>query len=305
MAVERVAPTRVHRFYRGGALIDRLRGEDGRDTEFPEDWVGSVVTANNPGRDDGLSRLDDGRLVRDAVAADPAHWGTPDVLVKLLDSAERLPVHTHPDRAFARAHLGSPYGKTEAWFVVATRGTEAEIWLGLRESIEPARYRAWIDGQDVDALLGSLHHLTVRAGDVVYVPAGVPHAIGAGALILEVQEPTDYSILCEWSGFPVDAEKAHLGIGWDLALQALRLDAYAPSLGLPPEAAEFFHVDDQAEPAGRFAVLVVLEGEGEIDGRPARPGDAFVIPARAESFAVAGDLRVVRCSGGSSDLERR
>jgi hypothetical protein len=52
MQLARVRPTRVYRFYRGGALIDRLRGEPERDTEYPEDWIGSVVAANNPGRDD-------------------------------------------------------------------------------------------------------------------------------------------------------------------------------------------------------------------------------------------------------------
>jgi mannose-6-phosphate isomerase len=295
MAVERVTPTRVYRFYRGGALIDRLRGEREQDTEFPEDWIGSVVAASNPGREDGLSRLADGRLLRDAVAADPGYWGEPSVLVKLLDSSERLPVHTHPDRPFARAHLGSPYGKTEAWIVVATRGANAEVWLGLRDGVERDVYRGWIDTQDTDTLLGSLNRLTVHAGDVVYVPAGVPHAIGAGALILEVQEPTDFSIVCEWDGFPIEPGKAHLGLGWDLAMEALRLEPYAPAPGLPPEAGEFFHVDETPEPAGRFAVLVVLEGDGEIGGHAARAGDAFVVPARAEPFDVSGEMRVARC----------
>jgi mannose-6-phosphate isomerase len=297
----RIRPTRVFRFYRGGALIDRLRGEAGHDGDFPEDWVGSVVPANNPGRDEpdaGLTRLAGGRLLRDAAAADPVYWGTPDVLVKLLDPAVRLPVHAHPDRAFAREHCHSAYGKTEAWIVVATREPEAEVWLGLREDVDAAEYRGWIDRQD-GALLESLHRMTVRAGDVVYVPAGVPHAIGAGALIVELQEPADLSIICEWKGFPIDPGDTHLGIGWDRALGALNLAAYEPELGLPSEAGAFFHVDEHVEPAGRFAVLLVLEGEGEVDGQPARPGDAFVVPAAAESIDASGGLRVMRCFGGA------
>lgn len=297
MTSHRVEPARVYRFYRGGAMIDRLRGEAGADTEFPEDWVASVTHASNPGRDEpeaGLARLADGRLVRDAVAADPAYWGEPSVLVKLLDPSTRLPVHAHPSREFARAHLGSEHGKTEAWIVVATREEEAEVWLGLRESVERARYRDWIARQDTHALLDSLNRITVRAGDVLFVPAGVPHAIGAGALIVELQEPTDFSVICEWDGFPVAADDAHLGLGWDRALDALRLDAFTPTFGLPPEAAAFFRADDRAEPAGRFAVLLVLEGEGLVDGEPARPGDAFVVPAAAATLAVEGDLRLLR-----------
>jgi mannose-6-phosphate isomerase len=300
MRPERVLPARVYRFYRGGALIDRLRGEPERDGDHPEDWVGSCVAARNPGRDEpeaGLSRLVRGPLLRDEV---DERWGRPDILFKLLDPVERLPVHAHPDRTFAGAHLGSPFGKTEAWIFLDAREGDSEAWLGLRDDVDPAQYREWIERQDTEALLGSLNRLTVSPGDVLYVPAGVPHAIGGGALIAELQEPTDFSIVCEWTGFPIAAEDAHLGLGWDVALDALRLEQFEPSLGLPPEAAGFFTVDDRAEPAGRFAVLLVLEGEGELAGERVRAGDAFVLPAACEPFEVRGDLRFLRATGGTA-----
>lgn len=299
MRPERVLPTRVYRFYRGGAMIDRLRGEPEHDGDHPEDWIGSVVAARNPGRDEpfaGLSRLASGELLRDAIKARPEAWGRPNLLVKLLDPVERLPVHAHPDRAFALEHLGSDYGKTEAWVIVATRDADAEAWLGLRDGVSREQYRAWIDAQDRDALLSSLNRLTVQAGDVLFVPAGVPHAIGAGALIVELQEPTDFSIVCEWDGFPISPEGAHLGLDWDVALDAFRLDAFEPSLGLPEN--EFFSVDDCPEPGGHFGVLLVLDGEGELAGERVRPGDAFVLPAACERFDVRGDFRVIRCLGG-------
>jgi mannose-6-phosphate isomerase len=302
LTVERLSPTRVYRFYRGGKLIGRLRGADEDDDVFPEDWVGSVTRASNPGRDDpeeGLSRLADGRLLENVIDADREYWlgdsATTGVLVKLLDPAERLPVHAHPDRAFARHHFGSPFGKTEAWIVLDTRETDGELWIGLRESVDPDTYRGWIERQDADALLNSLNRVTARAGDVFFVPAGVPHAIGAGMLIAELQEPTDYSIVCEWTGFPIAPEDADLGLGWDVALGALDLDRHEPVHGLPPEAAEFFWADDALEPAGRFAVLIVLEGEGVIDGQAARAGDTFAVPAAADRLAVSGDVRVLRC----------
>ena len=307
MNAERLAPTRVHRFYRGGALLGALRGEPAEDGFFPEDWVGSVTSAHNPGRHDpeeGLSRLLDGRLLRDVVSDDPLVWlGDAHVarfgksiglLVKLLDAGERLPVHAHPDREFARRALDSPFGKTEAWFVLCTRGDEAEVWIGLRESVERGRYLEWIDSQDVDSLLGSLNRISVRPGDVVYVPAGVPHALGAGVLIAEVQEPTDFSLLCEWSGFPIASEDSHLGLGWDAAVDALDLRAHEPVRSLPPESSAFFAVDDRAEASGRFAILLIIAGAGRLDGAEAGPGDAFAVPAVAEELRVEGDLRVLR-----------
>lgn len=288
-------------------MIGQLRGVPEPDDVYPEDWVGSVTPASNPGRDEpaaGLSVLADGRLLRDAITSEPDAWlganhlrrfGTSTgLLVKLLDAAVRLPVHAHPGRAFAREHFDTPFGKTEAWIVLATRGDKSEVWLGLRDPVEPQVYRGWIERQDTEALLGSLNHMTVRAGDIVFVPAGVPHAIGAGALIAEVQEPTDFSLICEWRGFPIAPDDSHLGIGWDGAIDALRLGRFEPTLGLPPEASEFFWVDSLPEPAGRFGVILIVEGRGEIGGVPARAGDAFAVPARCEPFDVSEDVKVLR-----------
>jgi mannose-6-phosphate isomerase len=305
---QRLSPTRVYRFYKGGALLERFQGAEGGDSDFPEDWVGSVTVASNPGRDEpqaGLSRLADGRLLRDAIASDPEGWtgradGATRLLVKLLDAAERLPVHAHPTRAFARRHLDSDAGKTEAWIVLETRRDASEVWIGLREDVDRATYRHWIDSQDRAALLDSLNRLPVRAGDVVFVPGGVPHAIGAGVLIAELQEPTDFSIVCEWTGFPIRPEDSHLGIGWDTALDALDLHAHTPVRELPEAAREFFWADERAEPAGRFAVWVVLDGSGTVGGEPARRGDCFAVPAAAAEIELSGDMRILRCLGPDS-----
>jgi mannose-6-phosphate isomerase len=304
----RLQSTRVYRFYRGGAQLGRFRGGRAEDGSFPEDWVCSVTPASNPGRDEpeaGLTRLEDGRLLRDAVAQDPEAWlgrahlerlgATTGLLVKLLDPAGRILVHAHPDRVFAARHLGSPFGKTEAWIVLATREDEGEAFVGLREAVQPEEYREWIERQDVECFLGSLNRVELRAGDLVYVPAGVPHAIGGGMLIAEVQEPTDFSLVCEWKDFPVRPEDAHLGLGWDTALQALDLRAHEPVRELPEEAAAFFWADERIEPAGRFASLIVLEGEGEIADAPARRGDVFAVPVAVRELEATGSLRVLRC----------
>ena len=301
-------PTRVRRFYRGGALIGRLRGEPAEDGYSPEDWLGSTTAARNPGStdpDEGLSRLADGSLLRDLVEDDPLGWlgeahverfgHSTAILVKLLDAAERLPVHAHPDRAFAREALGSPFGKTEAWFVLDTRGEEAGVWVGLREAVEPERYLEWVLAQDTARLLDSLNRIGVSAGDVVYVPAGVPHAIGPGALVAELQEPTDFSLLCEWEGFPIRPEDSHLGLGWEAAIGALDLRPHEPYRALPPEASSYFRADGELAAAGRFAVLLVLEGEGSIDGAAARRGSAFAVPATCATIRAEGALRVLRC----------
>jgi mannose-6-phosphate isomerase len=168
--------------------------------------------------------------------------------------------------------------------------------------------------QDHDALLGALNPLDVRAGDAIFVPAGVPHAIGAGLLIAELQEPTDLSVLLEWEGFGIDDEQtATLGLGWDTALHSVEhaaRDATAlrgPSAGspvcelLPPQASAFFTAQRIA-PAGAcahldrgFAVVLVLDGAGTLAGLDVVRGDAVLVPHAAGRTIADGDFIAVAC----------
>jgi mannose-6-phosphate isomerase len=306
-------PNQFHRFYRGGARIDALRGvpegEDGR----PEDWVGS--TATSWGSDDeGLSRLEDGTVLRDAIAADPeaflgaehvARWGAdPALLVKLLDAGERLPVHYHPGRPFAREHLGIPFGKTEAWLILEAE-PGAAVHVGLREPVELATVRGWVDEQDPEAMLAALHRVPVAAGDAVLVPAGTLHAIGGGILLLELQEPTDLSVLVEWKRFGVDHGPEHLELGWDAALASLDREPIDPAALsvpgeglLPAEADPYFRAQrvgggDELEPS--FSILLVTAGEGELDGLPLARGATVLVPHAAGTTTLSGSLEAIRC----------
>src|SRR5689334_5832251 len=154
----RLLPNRVSRFYRGGLLIDTFRGEaHPADTDRPEDWVGSATRAWTPPgadpTDEGLSEAEVGGEVRRVVDVLPATG----VLVKQLDAANRLPVHAHPPRAFARGHLGSAHGKTEAWVILAVRQLPGEppphLRLGFRRDVGLDELRRWIDDEDSEALI--------------------------------------------------------------------------------------------------------------------------------------------------------
>jgi mannose-6-phosphate isomerase len=294
-------PNLLHRFYRGGARIAAFRGIDVVDDHAPEEWLGSTTTAW--GEDDvGLSRLPDGRTVREAVEADPARFLGPGVdgpgfLVKLLDAGQRLPVHFHPDDAFARRELGLPRGKTEAWLILEG----GEVAAGWREPVERAQVEAWLDAQDSDAMLAALTPARVEPGDVVYVPARVAHAIGEGIFMVEVQQASDLSVLLEWEGFALDGRRdGHLGLGFERALDALALEAGAPVVGrsLPREADAFFRAErvrGGAELDAAFSVVVAVEGAGVLGGVPLARGDALLVPYAAGALRVEGDVEAIRC----------
>jgi mannose-6-phosphate isomerase len=328
----RLPPNQLHRFYRGGARIAELRGVPHEDDYAPEEWIGSVSTAFGSDHD-GLSRLEDGRLLRDALTEDPEsflglpHMATlgpdPALLVKLLDAGERLPVHFHPDRAFARERLGSRYGKSEAWIVVAAEGDEPEVGLGLREEVDADTLAGWVERQDSAAMLAALHRVPVAPGDTFFVPAGMLHAIGEGLLIIELQEPSDFSVLLEWDGFDIDGRAdGHLGLGFEEALRVAtrepltpeRLEALRETRGhserpgaerlFPEEADAFFraerirpHPSSPLDPG--FSILIVLAGAGmlvtEAGELELRRGDGVLVPWAAGEGEIKGELELVRC----------
>jgi mannose-6-phosphate isomerase len=329
-----LAPNQVHQFYRGGEAIASFRGIPSTEDHAPEDWVGSTATMFG-GDGAGLSALPDGRLLRDSIAADPvaylgpahaAQYGAdPALLVKLLDAGERLPVHFHPDQAFARSRLSLVHGKTEAWLIVETRGECPTVWLGFHDDVDLDVLAGWVDHQERASMLEALNELAVGPGDCIFVPAGLPHAIGEGIFLVELQEPSDLSVLLEWTGFEVDgARDGHLGLGFDVALESARRSALrgeeltelrrqaaaAPELRpgartlLSPAASSFFRAERlrpaptvTLEPA--FSILVVVDGEGrlETDGGTVTlsRGDSLLVPYAAGRGELTGSVDVIRC----------
>jgi len=319
-------PNVLRHFYAGGERIAALRGLAPHD-HTPEEWLGAANTTFDGSR--GLSRLADGTLLRDAIAADPeaflgpehvARFGTDTaLLVKLLDAGQRLPVHFHPDGAFARESLGSEHGKTEAWLIVEA-DPGASVWVGFTREIELDQVRRWMSEQDSAAMLAAMRELPVAAGDAIFVPAGTAHAIGDGVLIVELQEPTDMSVLLEWDGFGIaDEDEATLGLGWDVALGAVETaardaaplrgpgpDGSEPVARLLPEAADDFFRADRLAPAPiaaldrGFAILIAIEGEGALlpesgEALVVRRGDAVLVPWASGACHVEGDLVAIAC----------
>ena len=329
--VQLLPPNQLEHFYRGGERIAALRGGDRQAVlSSPEEWIASMTTMSSRPTH-GLSRLQDGSLLRDAVTADPEGWLGPahverfgpstELLVKLLDAGQRLPVHLHPDEAFARRHLSAAHGKTEAW-VVLDVAEGAQVRLGFTESMSASHLRDLVEGRDADTLVASLHALTVRPGDAVLVPAGLPHCIDAGVFVLELQEPTDFSIILEAETIPLDVQRdGHLGLGFDVALGAVHREALKPvdldalvlrgngepyANLMPPAADRFFRahhlrateISATVEPG--FAVVLVVSGPGRIVSEADAPlevrrGDVAIVPFAAGPWHLEGAVDTFVC----------
>jgi mannose-6-phosphate isomerase len=326
-------PSPVQHFYRGGDRIAALRGAEVISDHQPEEWLASTTQRfGEPGI--GLSRTADGTVLRDLVAADPEEWigsdgaaaGDVGVLVKLLDARQRLPVHVHPDRGFATRHLDCPYGKTEAWFVLDTEPGCA-FYVGWRESVDRTELDRRRDAQDGQWMLDHMNRVVAEPGMGVVLPSGTVHAIDGGIFVAEVQEPTDFSILLEWSVTTSTRDESHLDLGFDVVMPAVSTDAFGPDRlaqvvtrspapgsavqsVLAPAADPFFRLRQTAATltsasdaveAG-FGVVLVTAGAGSLRGRdagiPIERGEVYAVPSGFGPWRVEGDAEILVAGPG-------
>lgn len=344
---------RAWRTYLGGRMLDALHGmPDGEDGHFPEEWILSTVAARNAGREafpeEGMSHLRGSDVTLKAVLeSDPEGYlgagcksATTGVLTKLIDSAERLTLQVHPDKPTALRLFNSPYGKTECWHILdgqSVNGEEPCIYYGFQENVTRAQWEELFCAQDIPGMLAAMQRFPVRPGDTILIESGMPHAIGAGCLLVEIQEPTDYTIRVERttpSGFAVDDRLCHQGLGFEkmfecfhyeqLTREEIRQKGFVqPRSSMVSPGGKItnligyrrtplFWLDEvqltesiTVPQEHRFSGLYVLEGAGELTahGRKLsiRKGDQVFVPAGTGDFeltADAGDrLRVLHFGG--------
>lgn len=324
---------RVFRVYKGGKLFADFFGDDSTDGNYPEEWVVSSVHALNEGSTDeyeGISKIKDTDLyLSDALKEYKKELiGDMDdigILTKILDSAIRLPVQAHPDKAFSKKHFNSGYGKEESWIILATR-PDAKIFYGFKKGVTSEQFEKAIEESENSTTVMEelLESFPVKAGDVIYIPAKMVHAIGAGCLLLEVQEPTDFTIQPErWCGdYRLSDKEMYLGLDKKTALDCFDMNKTYPAPLTPVVVSESadakyesiidermtksFNVKRATLSGGEFtlnkgaAIYVVTEGNGEIvaDGynRAVKKGDYFFMPVAATGkFTVKGNLKIVEC----------
>ncbi|MEO2076793.1 MAG: type I phosphomannose isomerase catalytic subunit [Bacillus sp. (in: firmicutes)] len=247
----KLAPTRSWRTYVGGKLIDELYGNpDPKDSHYPEEWMMSIIsTTRNADRehvqDEGLSKLDVPGVdlsLKELIEKNPeAFLGKKQVetfgketgvLVKLIDTAERLIMQAHPDREKAQKLFNSTYGKTECWHFVGGREIDGEppyVHVGFKPGVTREQWKALFDKQDIQGMLDCLHKYEVQPGDTFLIEAGIPHAIGSGSLLIEIQEPSDYTIRLEKvspSGLHLDDFLLHQGLGFEKMFDIFRYETF-------------------------------------------------------------------------------
>lgn len=238
-------------------------------------------------RDGGVGRTPIGEIWFE----DPQGRDLP-LLIKYLFTSERLSIQVHPDDALA-LDLGHKRGKDEAWLILDA-APDATLGIGLRRRLSKDALRA-------AARDGSIEHLLdwrpVSAGEIYYSPAGTVHAIGAGLVLLEIQQNVD--LTCRLYDYGRRRE-LHLDQGIRAAKPAAsaqrqparRVSASRRILVAGPK----FAIERWTGPAtigwdissDRPLWLVPLKGDARADGTLLRPGTAWCAAGPAQVTLAAG-----------------
>ena len=206
------------------------------------------------------------------------------LLAKILDAQDTLSVQVHPPAHKAAELNGEP--KTEMWYLLdATPG--AALYAGFRRGTTRSRFAQTLSEGQVDGLL---HRLPVRMGDAMFIPSGRCHAIGAGCLIVEIQQNSDTTYrVFDWNRNGLDGKPRALHATESLA--SIDFSDHEPALAVPVgetivSCAEFrverWHLAaPRADASTDGVIFTVLSGAVECAGERFEQGNFFLLPAAA------------------------
>jgi mannose-6-phosphate isomerase len=226
------------------------------------------------------------------------------LLYKLLDCQDWLSIQVHPNDETARRLLGEEYGKTEAWVVLDAQ-PGGRIYAGLLPGIGRKELERHLAENSVDQCLNSF---IPTAGDCIFLPAGIVHAVGGGVVLAEVQQTSDATFrLFDWNRLASDGRPRSLHLAEALAsidwkagpvrpVQATRVHerpgvSQDQLVRCPYFHLDRFHLDGPFDVpfAGRLSIWVVVEGEAALQSgsywRVFRRGETVLVPGSVGEYS--------------------
>jgi len=227
------------------------------------------------------------------------------LLIKLLDANRPLSIQVHPNDDYALENEGNELGKTEMW-VVLQADLDAEIILGVKAGTTAENFRAAIEDGRLEPFL---HHIPVKTGDHVCVPAGSLHAIMGGLIVAEIQQNsnTTYRVY-DWNRVGADGNPRPLHV--DKALDVINFNQVEPTLSPPKLIDRQNGIERQELCRNRYFVTErlimetgstfegicdgrtleiwgILEGEAQVNEETISAVQFILLPAALGPFAIA------------------
>ncbi len=231
------------------------------------------------------------------------------ILIKFIDAQKDLSVQVHPDDRYAIKYENGQNGKTEMWYILDAE-ENSNLVYGLKKGITKESFIKTIDDNIVEECL---NYISVNKGDVLNIPAGTVHAIGAGLLIAEVQQKSNLTYrVYDYNRVGNDGKKRELHI--DKALKVIDFDnnemKKCTSLLNLNEGCmiknEYFSLTEinvigtikESSRNESCHVFIFLDGEGAIfyenKELKVKKGDTVLIPAVLGDYELKGNFKILR-----------
>jgi mannose-6-phosphate isomerase len=237
---------------------------------------------------------------KEEIFGDVAKFSRFPLLIKLLDAQEKLSLQVHPPENIARKVGGEP--KTEFWYVAVT-DSNADLFIGLRKAMTRNQFE---EAVRTGAIADHVHKIPVTAGNAMFLPAGRLHAVGAGSLLVEIQQNSDTTYrVFDWNRIDENGKARPLHV--DQALQCINFNDIEPKLSEPKGELlvrhELFEIQKwdlnsprEIAPFGQFAIIGCLTGLLRCSDVDLAPGEFCLVPASSR------DRQVNPRSAGTSFL---
>ncbi len=217
------------------------------------------------------------------------------LLIKFLDASQTLSVQVHPNDQQGAQLTPPDLGKSEAWYVVDCQ-PESMIYAGLKSNVSRNQFEsAIIRGETATCL----HSFAAKSGDCIYIPAGTQHAIGAGLLILEVQQASDTTFrVFDWNRLGPTGQPRELHIEAALEVTDFKRGPIQPQVPRPLAGggellveSPFFRIRRWRTgdhfvlgSSDRCELIVVVHGEIRIEGQGFGVAKTILLPCSTSGF---------------------
>ena len=221
--------------------------------------------------------------------------GTPrfPLLIKILDAQEKLSLQVHPPENVASKLGGEP--KSEFWYVAAAN-PDAEVFVGFREPITREMFEEKLRNGTV---IDYIHKIAVGAGDAIFLPAGRVHAIGAGNLLIEIQQNSDTTYrVFDWNRVGLDGKSRELHVRQSLA--SINFNDFEPAL-VANDFSELKGARKRELTRDELFSADLIELRGS-DPWPIIPGKAQIVAVVSGHLQVAHPSQPVSLSPGQFSL---
>lgn len=300
----------------GGSKIARLKGIENRDG-IGESWEISgvegweTIVAEGPYRGTSLNQLV--ALLKEQLVGHIVYqrYGNQfPLLVKFIDASHDLSIQVHPDDEAAH-NYGLPCGKTEMWYVLPS-DPGACLYNGLALQTDADGLKQMVADKTI---MQALARYEVSEGDVFFIPAGRIHAIGAGCMVAEIQQPSDTTYRLydydrrDHNGQlrPLHIEQA--AVCTDYRVQPDYRTHYQPVTNVATEVISCPHFTTSVLPVNghvtidssaidSFIVAIAVSGQGTLtaddtEATTLQAGQTVLLPATTQCLEVSGNLTLL------------